>query len=461
MEDRPAASMLTPFLPVMAAGLVVASTLLGRPLPVHATQGGDTQPPNVWHSPSDSILTRDSVTVGVGTWDDVGVVRVDYELDGVDVGSSTAAGAFEVTIDLTSFDPGPHQLHARAWDAAGNSESTAAARGISIDRTDPSVRDPQLHSTSHALGAWSSDPTIDVAFGGITYDNGYQGYWYGWSTNGAAMDLSSAWVDNGLAAAYTSPALADGSYWFLVRPVDQVGNTRTYATGPFRIDRTVPRSATSPLPVFVPGTAAGTAFVVSWSGTDFGGAGIASWDVRSRSAASGRPFGSPRSWTSGTTARSKAFAAVDGTSTCFSSRARDRAGNVSAWSPERCTIAALDDRAFAPSAGWTRNVSADGRYFRGTWSRTTTRGARLTRSGVAGLRFALMATRCPTCGTVEVRLGSTLLGRVSLATTNGTTLRRALLPLATIAATTAQTLTVTVSSSGKPVEIDGVWAGRA
>ncbi|MBP1704533.1 MAG: hypothetical protein H6Q36_272 [Chloroflexi bacterium] len=53
-------------------------------------------------------------------------------------------------------------------------------------------------------------------------------------------------------------------------------------------------------------------------------------------------------------------------------------------------------------------------YFRSTYLRSSTYGAKLTRTGVVAKRIALLATTCSTCDSVRVYWGSTLLKTVNL-----------------------------------------------
>jgi hypothetical protein len=136
---------------------------------------------------------------------------------------------------------------------------------------------------------------------------------------------------------------------------------------------------------------------------------------------------------------------------CFQSQAVDKAGNASAWSPLMCTTRPLDDRSMTAGGGWTR-PSASGFYL-GTYSTSKTANAQLSRSGAAYSRVALVATRCPGCGTVGIYSGTTLLKSVSLA--SATTQRQWVYALPK-SALRKGTLSVRVLSSGKPVQVDGV-----
>jgi GH25 family lysozyme M1 (1,4-beta-N-acetylmuramidase) len=198
-------------------------------------------------------------------------------------------------------------------------------------------------------------------------------------------------------------------------------------------------------------------FTVGWSSSD-AGTGVASYDVRYRTAPYNGGFGVETAWQSSTSATSATFAGSPGTTYCFSARARDRAGNVSAWSGDTCTSLPVDDRTLAAASGtWLRRF-ADG-YYRRTYSSSATSGATLVLHGIETRRLALLATRCPTCGTVRVFWNGTLLKQVSL--TAQTLAKRQLVALGSFPSVQTGTVRIRVSSSGRPVQIDGLGAGSA
>jgi len=131
-------------------------------------------------------------------------------------------------------------------------------------------------------------------------------------------------------------------------------------------------------------------------------------------------------------------------------------GATSQWSAERCISSPLDDRSLtAATAGWTR--ASWSAFYLGTATHTTKYGASLTRA-VQGKRFYLVATKCATCGTVSVYLGTTYIGSVNLYA--ATTQRQTVIALPAQASVFSGTLKVTTRSSGKLVQIDGLAVRR-
>jgi hypothetical protein len=184
--------------------------------------------------------------------------------------------------------------------------------------------------------------------------------------------------------------------------------------------------------------------------------GVASYDVRYRRAAWNGRWSSYVTLLSATTATSRSVAMPIGYTYCFSVRARDRAGNVSGWTHQRCVARPLDDRALTASPAWTKRKGS-GFYLR-TYALTTRSGAVMTRSGARVVQVALVATRCRGCGTVSVYIGTKRVGVVKLA--SAVTARRTVFVLPRVSLRTAS-ISLRVSSSARPVQIDGLGILRA
>lgn len=141
---------------------------------------------------------------------------------------------------------------------------------------------------------------------------------------------------------------------------------------------------------------------------------------------------------------------------CVSVRARNRAGLLSGWTGPRCLSRALDDRRLDASGGWRAGTGE--KFYSGTSMATSRKGATLSRRGALVKRVGLVATECPTCGVVMVRIDGKKVGRVNLAAP--VTYRRQVFMLPPFRRERG-TVTVTVRTSGKKVQIDGLVLSRS
>jgi hypothetical protein len=321
----------------------------------------------------------------------------------------------------------------KLWTAGGS-----AVRGLGWHRQDltaPVITFPGAHARSAAAAkvpVLVVDDTVPV--GGLSVS--------------CTVDGKSV----GRCASGWSGTLAVGTHILTVNAADPFGHSST-ASYTFVVETTPPVVTTTALPAF----ALGTSVTFAYSASDTSGVG--SYDVRYRRASwsdsAFQAYVSPTGWLR-TTATTRALAVAPGYEYCFSVRARDALGNLSAWSAERCTGIPLDDRSLQRvTAGWT-SLSSTSAY-RGTITRSVVTGATLSRSGTHVKRLVLVATTCTTCGYVDVFVNGVRLAHVSLVST--TTSWRRVISLPLLSSATSATITLRTSGS-HPVLIDGLGLRR-
>ncbi len=352
---------------------------------------------------------------------------VTFDPSGSRVAFARYTGDYQATLWVASADgSGARQLSTASsgWNDLKWSVVDRFAPSAGITVPGYTTRSPTL-----TIGAADQDDAIGSLRRQCRLDNATS-----WSACGPALRLSG---------------LAAGAHTIAVQVTDAGGKQSAVVSRAWVVDAAAPRAALA-----APGwVQTRTPTAIAWTGSDAGGSGLAGYDVRARTARFTGSLGAyhyPASWQKRST-RSMTVTLSRGYEYCFSVRARDRAGNVGAWSGQRCTIMPLDDRRLAASSGWTRGYSSS--YLFGTYSKTVKTGARLTRYGVRGRRIALVATTCATCGSVDVYHAGVRLGRVSLY--SPTTRRRQVrwLPLQRV----TRTGTLTVRSVGRrQVILDGV-----
>jgi hypothetical protein len=144
-----------------------------------------------------------------------------------------------------------------------------------------------------------------------------------------------------------------------------------------------------------------------------------------------------------------------GRETCVEVRARNEDGLVSGWSNPRCSTAPFDDRSLGRSGRWHRLI--DPAFYRGTALRTSSRGARLTLPKVSDFAGVyLVATTCPTCGSVKVSWGW---GSRTISLASDTVQHQRLIRIRRFSDDLnpgASAISVEVRSSHKKVMIDGL-----
>ena len=333
----------------------------------------------------------------------------------------------------------PYTFSVTATNALGTSPASSPSSAVAParDTTPPTV------ALTAGPGAFTQR-TGTVSFAGSDPGHPSAALTYSCTLDGTAGPCTSP---------FTFSGLADGSHTFSVTATDASSNTGTPAGRTWTVDATAPTVSTQALPPFSLASTVG----LRVAGAD-GGSGVASYDVRYRRAAFNSGFTaltSPAGW-QGTTATAVSLSAGKGYTYCLSARSRDKAGNTSAWSAERCTSVALDDRALGASAGWGRSTSAA--YYGGTVTSTSRKGVTLTRTGVQTRRLALVATTCRGCGTVGVYWNGRLVRTLSL--NSSATSHRRVLTIADFGGVRSGTLTIRTLNTGRTF-VDGLALSRA
>jgi hypothetical protein len=250
------------------------------------------------------------------------------------------------------------------------------------------------------------------------------------------------------------PINAEGVTNVFYAATDNWGNVESTKVITVRKDTVAPSTPTVTKPTSArPQVQRSTSVPVAWSGGSDTNSGFANYDVQSQSTPWNGAIGAYVPWLSGTTLTSSTWAGTLGSTHCFRAVARDVAGNVSGVSGVKCAAVPLDDRSLNVASGtWTRSTGTG--YFRNTFTSSTTKGSTLSRSGVQAKGLTLLATTCPTCGSVNVLWNGTSLGVFPLTST--VTTKQVLVPLGAFATRETGTIVIRVTTSGKKVEIDGL-----
>ncbi len=136
----------------------------------------------------------------------------------------------------------------------------------------------------------------------------------------------------------------------------------------------------------------------------------------------------------------------------FTVAGTDHAGNTDPTPAVNRFTVPVPSRKLRARGGWSKGT-AFGYFFSG-YSTTKKKGATLSAARAGTRAVALVATRCRGCGSVKVTYGGKVLKKVSLAASSRR--KRQLIPIGSWAARHGGRFSVVVTSSGKPVTIEGL-----
>jgi hypothetical protein len=143
-----------------------------------ASATADTTPPTVSiTAPPAGSTVSGAVALSAAASDNVGVVGVQFKVDGANVGTEDTTAPYDTLWDSTTVANGPHTLTALARDAAGN---TATSSGIAI--TVSNVAPPVL---TVLLGDQVVEPKVDGDTAGAA-----EAFTFTASTSGSTKQLS-------------------------------------------------------------------------------------------------------------------------------------------------------------------------------------------------------------------------------------------------------------------------------
>jgi len=113
----------------------------------------DTTPPTVsMITPADSTTVSGTIKVTASASYNVGVVGVQFQLDGVNLGAEAKTAPYAISWNTTTTSNGSHTLDAVARDAAGN-KTTSATVTVTVSNNSGDTTPPAVSMTTPANGA--------------------------------------------------------------------------------------------------------------------------------------------------------------------------------------------------------------------------------------------------------------------------------------------------------------------
>ena len=342
----------------------------------------DTDPPETTIDSGLTGLTNDRTPTFTFSADEPGSTfqcRVD----------SASFGACTSPFTTSQMGDGPHTFQARATDPANNTDPTPTSRSFTVDATPPNT----------TIVSGPSGPTTDAT----------PTFAFSSNEGGASFECR---IDSGAFAPCSSPrttgTLSNGFHTFGVRATDQAGNSDpSPASRRFKVDTRRPTASMT-------GPTTTLAFALDlplvWTGGDPGGSGMRDYTVQVEKARWDQRFGAYQNIPGmvHVTGSQGSFRGAFGFTYCFRVQSRDMAGNLSAWSGERCTQIPADDRQMTASGSWLRKSGQP--TFGGTLSISSAKGSTLRLGNARAKVVGIMFRSCTGCGAVGVWFGSTYLG---------------------------------------------------
>lgn len=400
----------------------------------------------------------------IGTADDS---RPDFSPDGsqlvisrggdlmiVDVASGAPVRQLTSTPGVDEVDP--------SWSPDGGSIAFATAAGVSVlpaaggpsaPLVDAAAEPQYSGDGAHLAYLVGTQLWVSDADGTSPVDTGIRATEYTWSPDSTrfAVVIDSAEMGEEWQSAETWVTSIDGEP-LSASPANGSASASSWSWQPVQAPEPGVVAPTSGVSGAASAFSRSSTLTVRWTASDLVSP-VTSTDVRYRRASAlGGPYTSYRWWINRTTTRLATLDAVPGYRYCFSSRARNEAGAVSAWSEEKCTTVPFDDRQLTARGDWVR-VSREG-FLRGTASRTTDQWASLSTAPGYVREVGVIASTGPNGGRVAVLVGSHRIGTISLY--SATAKDRTVLMLPRLAKGRYGSVRLVVLTSGRTVRIDGL-----
>jgi O-glycosyl hydrolase len=188
-------------------------------MPVGGSGGGaDTTAPTVAvTAPANGATVSGIVTLGANASDDVGVMGVQFKVDGVNASAEDTTSPYSTSWNTAGVSAGTHQITATARDAAGNTNTSTIT--VTVNNADSQA--PTVALTAPANGATvsgnvtvSADASDNVAVAGVQFRLD--------GNNLGVEDVSAPF-----SVSWSTTGATNGSHQLTATARDAAGNTTT------------------------------------------------------------------------------------------------------------------------------------------------------------------------------------------------------------------------------------------
>jgi hypothetical protein len=188
----------------------------------------NTVPTVTMTAPASGAMLSGAVPVSAGASDTVGVIGVQFLLDGAPLGAEDTTAPYTMNWATTTAANGAHTLSARARDAAGN-QTTTTTLAVTVDNTAPTVAmtAPANGATVSGTISVSADASDTVGVAGVQF-----------LLNGAALgaeDTTAPYAVN-----WATTGALNGTHSLTARARDAAGNTTTSAVVTVTVSNAIP-----------------------------------------------------------------------------------------------------------------------------------------------------------------------------------------------------------------------------
>jgi parallel beta-helix repeat protein len=235
----------------------------GNDYDIGASESGGSPPPvdivaptvKVTDPPSGAFL-RGMVSVVASASDNVGVVGVQFQMDGVNFGAEQTQSPYGVQFDTNTLSDGAHAITAVARDASGNI-GTSSAVTVDVDNTAPNVA-----ITSPANGWTVSETVLMVASASDQKGVAWVQFLVDGSLFGSQITQSPYEVS------LNTHLLTDGSHEISAVAQDVTGNTATASVVSVTVDNGASQGPVPPQQVAASATSPGCASIAWQSNSE-------------------------------------------------------------------------------------------------------------------------------------------------------------------------------------------------
>jgi hypothetical protein len=215
----------------------------------------DTTPPAVALSSPAAGALAGTVTVSATASDNVGVVGVQFKLDGVNLGAELTSSPYSYSWNTVGVAAGSHTLTAVARDAAGNTTTSTAVVVTLLDTTAPTVSVTAPSAAAHVSGSSvtvSASALDDVGVTSVQF-----------KLDG--VNLGAADTTAPFSISWDSTGVADGSHTLTAVASDAALHATTSAGIAVTVDNTPPTVVSINRVDSTPTNASSVQFTVTFS----------------------------------------------------------------------------------------------------------------------------------------------------------------------------------------------------